>query len=238
MKKLVVIAILLIIAALASGQGRYPFHVTNVATPDSREDIMYLFENNNDNEIGGDGFVNTGMTYETSGNPPEGTYLGRALDGGTDYFQIPTSYTDFFPTSFTVMFWLYVDYSSSNVRIINCGTAYSSGFNVRYNSTGNDLDVFTNSTEINANNFGTAIGAWNHIAISYESTTGYVNIFVNGVHRTTNGSGVSGITLTNPWYMLNGAAARIDDFRVFPELLNVSEVLSIVNNPGVLLNDI
>jgi hypothetical protein len=240
MRRIILILLFLTGLLTVSGQGRYPFHAArNVATPDTREDIHYLFENNViDSSSNSNDFTNTGMTFTTSPTPPEGSYQATATSSAGDYFQLPTSYTNSFPSDFSITFRVYLTTDNTNQRIIQCGTPYTSGFNVRVNTTGQDLDVFTNSTEINATNyFGSApsTGAYRTFGFSYESSTGNLYIYVNGVDDTDGGgpgAGVAGITLTNAWYIFNSSTGHIDDFRVFPEILDATDMLWIHNNAG------
>lgn len=212
--------------------------------PSAREDIHYLFENNTDDESGNDySFTNTSCTYETSTpTPPEGTYTIKSGGAGS-YFTLPTSYTDNFPDDFTITFWHYTSVSYYQVMQVEA-ISMSSGFAIRLNSTdgSEDCDVWTDGTESNATNFSSSsvAGTMFHYAVDYTSSTGLIHIHVNGVNKTDGGSetGDTDIDLTGVWKLLGTSAGEMDDFRIFPEILSTSEILSIKNNPGVPLDDI
>lgn len=223
--------------------GRSPFSSANIAGGDEfREDIMYLFEDDNTDEVQGLDFINTGIDFTSSSpTPAEGSFCGFIDLTSSDYFTLPSSYTDSYPEDFTIMFWFYTETSSATLRLTQSGTPYSSGFNTRFNSTGNDMDVFTDASEVNATNFKVpSTDDWFHLAIMYESSTGHIHIIVDGQEETDGGLGEGdiGVTLTNTWHLFNAADGWVDDFRIFPEILSVSEIDDIHNNPGVPLNDI
>jgi hypothetical protein len=195
------------------------------------EDIWYQFENNEDDASGnGYDFTNTSWSYTTGTSPPQGSYWVADASTTGAYGTLPSSYTNSFPPDFSIAFYFRTA-SSQNWWVIESGTKQVSGFSIRVNVPGDDFDVFTNNVEVNANNFGTALNTTNHFVICYESTTGYVDIYVNGVLETSNGDGDAGIPLTNAWYMMNGAVGNFDDFRVFPKILNQTEVTRLYNNP-------
>lgn len=223
--------LLALIPSLLFSQGRYPFHSSRATATTYEEDIWYLFENDNTDEVGSNDFINTDITFVTTPTPPEGTYAGRSVSSTTDFFQLPTAYTGSFPSDFTITFRIQVTTSSTAIVLVESGTLYTTGFGIRLNSSGNDLDVFTNATELNATNFTTdAIDVWFEFAVSYDGSTGDVNIIVNGVDKG-GGTGVSGITLTNDWYILSDAIGYIDNFRLFPRVLSVAECLTLYGNP-------
>jgi len=232
-----IILILLFLAALVSisAQGRYPFH-TNRATSTTREDIHYLFNNSTDNETSEGAWINTGMDFSTS-SPPEGTHWANAASGSGDYFQLPTSYTNSFPADFSISFFFKTPTNGTNIRMIESGSAGSTGFAARMNSTGQDFDVFTNSTELNATNFAGFSPSNNqtfHFMLTYESSTGYVYIYVDGVEENDASPelGASGITLTGDWFIMNFALGQMDDFRIFPEILDGTDATWLNNNAG------
>jgi hypothetical protein len=237
------IFILLLLCSSVNAQiGRFSFSSANVATSEYREDIMYLFDGDNKDETpNGNDFTNTGITFTTTAPTPiQGSHCGYSSGSTGTYFTLPVSYSDVFPGDFTITMWIYTT-QTANLRLTQSGNPYVLGFNTRFNSTGNDMDVFTNTTEVNATNFLVpSTNVWFHLGISYESSTGYIHIYVNGVEQTdaVPGLGATGVTLDASWHILNSAIGWIDDFRVFSEILPESEVDDIKDNPGVPLNDI
>lgn len=233
--------LLLLIVTSAFGQ-RYPYHAARAS--DMREDVMYLFENNTDNETDEDAWANTSMTFVTSPTPiPEGTYASRTGGGGS-YITLPSSYTDVFPDDFTIMFWHNTSTTSSGLMLVEA-VSMSSGFAIRINTTTGteDFDVWTDGTEGNATNFygPTLVNNWVHYAVTYNSTSGDVDIFVDGVYKSDGGTPeacTAGIDLTGAWKIMGSGTQYIDDFRIFPEELSTTDILSIKNNPGVPFNDI
>jgi len=242
-------SILLFMCAAVSGQQvvmGYPMQtIYNPPTSEAegREDIWYVFEyNTTDTSGNGYDWTNTGpLTFESSG-APEGSWFADDNGMSGDYITLPTGYTDAFPTDFTICFWYWTSASSTGLTLINCGTPWSSGFNARISTAGEDFDVFTDAVECNATNYcpdGQAINEWYHFVISYESSTGYVYVYIDGVeaqdNRPSPENGATDIDLTSTWYLLNNATGSIDDFRIFPEILSEANVLWIKNNPGVAL---
>lgn len=217
---------------LLSGQGRYPFYTpVGGATPTYDEDVWYLFDDNSD-EVGSNDFTNTGLTFVSSPTPPEGSNWAYSASVLGTYATLPSSYYSVWPTDFSVAFWFRTPNTGTGVRLMVNGTYYVTGLTLRLNATGNDFDVFTNTTEISANNFGTAVNADNHFVVTYESSTGYVDIIINGVSRVSNGAGATGITMTNAMYLMNNAVGYMDDFRVFPRIISTAEANTLYTNPG------
>lgn len=233
MRKFKILFLLALFPAILFGQGRYPFHAAPTSSTVYQEEYWALFENNEDDEVGGDDWLSTDIVFVTTPTPiPEGTYAARSLDASGDFGQLPVSFSSSAPSSFTFSFFFNTSQNSTILRLFESGTAYSTGFTLRLNSTGNDLDFFTNSTELNATNFTTdAIDVWFHFAVSYDSSTGAVEMYVNGVDEG-GGTGVAGITTTNPWFFMPGVAGWMDDLRVYPRVLTPAEVSTIYNNPG------
>lgn len=242
--RIISLIILLVIGCYSYGQ-QHIMEIYDIAVSESSsaaEDIHYLFENNTDDESGNSySFTNTNGTYETTPTPPEGSYL---IDCGltTAYFTLPSSYTDNFPDDFTIMFWVQSSISNTNILLVEA-VSKTDGFAIRLNTAGNDLDIFTDGTEAEFNNFASAptYGVMIHYAVDYTSSTGTLHVHINGVETSLDaGSVETDIDLTGAWKIATGSAGYhyMDDFRIFPEVLSSSEILSIKNNPGTPLDDI
>lgn len=239
--RITILTILLLLGCCGYGQ-QHIMEIYNVAAASSStsEDIHYLFENDTTDESGSDfGFTNTSMTFVASPTPPQGSYWVNSGSATTTYGTLPTSYTDNFPDDLSISFIFRTGSSTgTNEILVNTGTEKTTGLTIRFSPGGNDLDVFTNTTEISANGGGTGEDVDHYFVVTYNSTSGYVNIYRDNVQTVTNGAGTTGITLTGNWYIMGNGSGQIDDFRVFPRVITSAEVTKIYNNPGTPLDDI
>jgi hypothetical protein len=236
----ILIAILFVVAAISlSGQARnFTYRGTgSTPAPSAREIVHYLFENNTDDESGNEySFTNNGGSFETTPSPEEGTYHWASTSSTGEYITINSTLTSSWPSDFSISARAYFTTEGTNLRWITTGTQGSTGFTVRVNTTGQDMDVFTNSTESSFNNYfssSPSTNAYRTFGVSYESSSGTVRFYVDGVeHGSSPSTGASGVTLTGAWYLFNNVNGYIDDFRVYDELLTEANFLWIHNNAG------
>ena len=138
----------------------------------------------NDLETVGDAQISTSVKKFGTGS--------MAFDGTGDYLQGPSSGNLNFGTGdFTVECWIYLNSTTSSQVIIN-GTA-SNSFGLRYGTgylANNGLGLFRASiADLEYCSFTFSTGQWYHIAVVRASSV--IKYFVDGVQKTTQGSGGS-----------------------------------------------
>ena len=138
----------------------------------------------NDLETVGDAQISTSVKKFGTGS--------LKFDGTGDYLQGPSSGNLNFGTGdFTVECWIYLNSTTSSQVIIN-GTA-SNSFGLRYGTgylANNGLGLFRASiADLEYCSFTFSTGQWYHIAVVRASSV--IKYFVDGVQKTTQGSGGS-----------------------------------------------
>ena len=188
----------------------------------------------------------SGATWSTGKNGG-----GLSFDGINDYVSVPRINHD----EVSVCAWFYknANDTTSNDAIFSGFRSNSSlqlreGFDVRFPSTAPNTIEFlsitqdgsgTRSTRTVRRNLGNSLGAWHHIAGTYNKTTGVQRLYVDGlsVHTQTHPAGNTIVPLTFYTDMRIGYSRAntgyfngiLDDVRLYRRALTDQEVLDIYN---------
>lgn len=237
MKQLLII-LFTVFSVQAWGQnavGRNNYYVTPTAAeePSYREAVMYLFENNNNDEVGDNDFSGSFYLYDAT-TYYEGSYSAR--NNGTVSAYVPDIITE---TGITVCAWVYATSSVENdQRVFENDPSSGDGLYLRLGMLGNgDVYVYANTTQIWAAANEVSLSTWTHLAVTYNKTTGAATVYKNG---NVIGSQVTtaSANLDGYWYMMADPVAShdlmgyLDDFRIFEEILSEANIEWVMNNPG------
>ncbi len=192
---------------------------------------------------------------------------------GANYFQITNNDFRFTPNEFTITMWVKPTLTGTAAvqSLATCREAispYSSlkGWMIYIGST-NKLEVITGggSNTWNGQASSAAVpdfvnGVWRHLAITISRTTGFLNVYTDGVFRETTSR--SYVPISNSTYPLRIGAGGdltgisqgefivkngtlIDDFRLYNRILTAPEIANIFSgitpvsyNNNITLNDI
>lgn len=167
--------------------------------------------------VGGQEILSSGDSIRSVG------IYGRGItfDGSTNYISIPVDLS--FPSSgdFSIETWVktYANKSSNTIamRVLN--------FNLNLNSLGRVCMLNTCSGQI------VPLNSWTHLAVSYNSTTGYATLYVNGVNAgnlsftrsaTTNPIELGRFNFMGPTGYFTGS---IDEFKFYDYARTEDEVI-------------
>ena len=201
----------------------------------SREVVWYLYENNNqdsspnDDDFSGTPYAYSAVTYY------EGSYSVQN-NGSNEIYTPDLGSTD----SITICAWIYATSDASNdQRSWENDPATGNGLYMRLGMLGNgDLYLYADNTQIwaAANEF--PLNTWAHLAITYTTTTGAGQVYLDGDIVGSQQTTDDGAYLDGSWYMMDDPATGhplygyMDDFRVYHEILPESDVEWIIANPG------
>lgn len=144
--------------------------------------------------------TNNGSVTQTTFSPFEqnwSVYFG----GVADYMILPTGSLDFMHTGavdWTFECWLNTSFTSSQTIASTTGSSAQTGFQIAVNDAGiGSLSVLIyRSSSGNSYKAATAastvtLGAWNHVAVTFNGTSKQISIFVNGVLQGTTVTGAA-----------------------------------------------
>lgn len=167
--------------------------------------------------------------------------IGKAFDSEDNlYFTVPDN-SNLRTASMTIAGWFQMRGIPASNQFYTLASKHDGGNNgwvLRYASDGTArFDVHRPSSYAAAVSVTTIpLGAWTHIAGSYDGTN--LKIYVNGnLVGTSTLAGGMGLSATLPmhlgkasWNNSEHASARIDEFQYFYEALSAAEIASIYNN--------
>lgn len=236
--------------------------------------VWYKFDGSTNsliNDSSGNGYTltNTGVVISKN-NYIKGDGSASFVGLATNYFDMPTT-IDFnainMATGISFTCWIKINPATqAYCAVFQFGTTANSGANdsrfVGFNRfTGNNLRFFNVTTTVDGTLLGQggnaavlsdvnyADGTWRHITWTF-STSGYVNIYVNGVNKfagqwtviqafTVNKVNRIGNLIVNGNNTIDG---NIDDFRIYAKVLTATEIselyngrVSIYNPPGFII---
>jgi len=168
--------------------------------------------------------------------------MGKALDfdGTDDRLEIADTADLETSGQHTVTFWAKADFNNADQAPISksaAGGAYD-GWWVTFNSSGNIIGTVSNSagTSFTTPTYPYLANTWYHVAMSWDTASGYVKLYVNGIYIGQSASALSGTFSghTNPacigclitqinarTYMFNGI---IDEVKFYNYALTASQV--------------
>ena len=162
-----------------------------------------------------------------------------ALNGTTQYLEIPNSSTVTFGTSsFSVEFWVNINTSSGVTYLATNRNALSIGWALYVDASGYlGFGAFDNagSFDVQASTI-TQIndGQWHHVAMTWDRGTTVMNLYVDGGFETTKNMALGDVSTTSPTtvgYGLNpltGSATYLngefDEFRIWSEARSSGDI--------------
>ncbi|MFJ8577241.1 LamG-like jellyroll fold domain-containing protein [Micromonospora sp. NPDC093277] len=198
------------------------------------------------------GTMASGVTWG-QGNDPDNPADKAALFTGTSGQQITVAGTALSNTSsYTVSAWVRLTDKSVNRTAVSKNGSYTSGFFLNYVQATDrwafsrmDTDSSTSLPIRASSNTSPVLGRWTHLAGVYDTATGKMTLYVDGVPQSTtaatggwNATGPYVIgraqwnaTFTNTWH------GGIDDVRIYGKALTADQVATLAGdeNAGRLL---
>ncbi|MDZ5446944.1 LamG domain-containing protein [Micromonospora sp. 4G57] len=194
---------------------------------------------------GHNGTMATGVSWG-QGNDPENPADKAATFTGASCQQITVAGTALSNTSsYTVAAWVRLTDKSVNRTAVSKNGSYTSGFFLNYvQATGRwafsrmDTDSSTSLPIRASSNTSPVLGRWTHLAGVYDTATGKMTLYVDGVAQSTtaptggwNATGGYIIgraqwngTFTNTWH------GGIDDVRIYGKALTADQVATLAGD--------
>ncbi|MDO9208964.1 MAG: LamG-like jellyroll fold domain-containing protein, partial [Sulfuricurvum sp.] len=195
----------------------------------------------------GNGYDTTGGVSVISG---EKLCNAKTFNGATQYITLPSAVSTQLKTSASLSFWIKTTQPGDNTMWLAPGIT-----GVEQSGGGDDvfwgwLDATGHIGILKGNTAGAQStnpindGTWKHIVLTRDSTTGSVQVYVNGVLNQTATSETGDVTTAfsrlgsiedtggTPTYF-NGS---LDEVKVFSRVLSSDEVTAIYTNDAALIN--
>ncbi len=193
---------------------------------------LYLTTNSTDTGITPQTVTNNNVTFGKNNYKTS----ARFNNSTSTYLSIPFPYGN---GSFTISYWFTAN-PGTPFALSNSATGTSYGINADFlNGTQTCYLAFSGATlSLPAFSYTNGVGIWNHFALTVNATTGFCQMYGNGV-PTTSGTG-SG-TLNNTAYLIIGKAGdnsrgfngSVNNFAVYNSPLISSQILDIYNSQSL-----
>ncbi|MBN1360691.1 MAG: discoidin domain-containing protein [Sedimentisphaerales bacterium] len=192
----------------------------------------------------GNGRNGTAQTGASFGQGPTGYGQALVLDGTSGYATLPIGPLVQASDSMTVAAWVSRAAGGQNQRVFDFGNdtdvymfmAPSSGGGVRFALT---TQSYTSESQVVSENALPSDGSWHHVAITIDSATSELNLYVDGVLADTSTTETLPSDLGNTannwigrsqWEADPYLTGAIDDFRIYDRALSEGEVRYLVGD--------
>lgn len=175
----------------------------------------------------------SGATWRTSDNCKTNGCLD--FDGSNDVVTVtnadPIDLDVGLNSGFTISQWVRVD----TVGESSAGQIFSKGTNRYCQLSGStpftltcNLDFATTDANV-AVSSALAANVWSHVALTYDSSTNRISLWINGYLRGTSSAGTGGLAADSSNLLIGGDTAnnfdgRIDDFQIYNSPLSAEQI--------------
>jgi hypothetical protein len=203
---------------------KWGYHSTSVSSG-LYSPKTYLILNSNSTDTGSSPITVTNSNVSFTNC--EGKYAAYFNNSSSTYLSFPFSYG----TSYTITFWL--NHNGSGNPLFYTSTAlngtqgmfFNAGNNSQWylNFSGGQQMVFNNRTDARA---------WNHIALTVNTTTGFCQGYINNTYSNSNGSITGSGSLSNMsnFYLGQNWGGYIQFFSVYTSILTSTQITNIYNS--------